>query len=149
MGQNCMLPPGFIQRQPLHQYNQSRRGAKMACDHWNKCHNAWLLTLCPFYFVGGVFKVTLQSLVPPKLLTILTPYLYDASADERQQIRRQSPGRERHTDNRSECWQAELKWGDPKRTVFDGPRQQLTVQMETLYPWRTGWFAEPTAKWKC
>lgn len=50
--------------------------------------------------MGGVFKVTLQSLVILNLLTILIPYFYDVSADEKLQIRRQSPGRERRADNR-------------------------------------------------
>lgn len=50
--------------------------------------------------VGGVFKVTLQSLVILNLLTILIPYFYDVSADEKLKIRRQSPGRERRADNR-------------------------------------------------
>ena len=62
-----------------------------------------------FHSGGGVFKVTLQSLVILNLLIIRIPHLYDVSADEKQQIRRQSPGRERHADNRSQCWRAELR----------------------------------------
>lgn len=73
----------------------------------------------PFYSVGGVLKVSLQSLVILNLFTILIPYLY-VSGDEKQQTRRQSPGRERPTDDRSECWQAELEWGGVKSTAFDG-----------------------------
>lgn len=112
MHQNCMVPPGFYidtASSPM-QSMQERR--KIECDPWSKCHRAWVLMVWYFLFVGGAFKVTFQSLVVLSLLTILIPYLYDVSADEKQQIRRQSPGREKHTDNRSEClgsW--ELKWG--------------------------------------
>lgn len=108
----------FIQRWPFHQCNQSRRGAP---DAGNKCSKAWLLTWMYFHSMGGVFKVTLQSLVILSLLTILIPYLWDGSADEKQQIRRQSPERKRHPENRSVCWQAELKGGDPNITALDIP----------------------------
>ena len=60
---------------------------------------------------GGVFQVTLQSPVTLNLLIIQIPHLYDVAADEKQQTRRQSPGRERHADDRSQCWRAELRHG--------------------------------------
>lgn len=85
------------------------------------CRKGSLLTLWCFHSVGGVFKVTPQSLVILSLLTILMPYLYGVSADEKQQIRRQGPGRERHTDNRSQCWQSELHWGSGNRTALMAP----------------------------
>lgn len=100
MGQNCTAPPGVVQSQPLHQGNRPTRGARMVCGHWNKCHKAQLLMPGSFYSVGGVLKVSLQSLVILNLFTILIPYLYDVSGDEKQQTRRQNPGRERHTDEK-------------------------------------------------
>lgn len=120
MGQNWLSQLVFRQRQPLHQDSQSRRVAQMACDQGTASRSpATELWHC--HSVGGVLKVTLQSLAILSLLTILIPYLYDVSADERQQIKRQRPGRERHTDNRRESQQAELKWGNLKGTVLEGP----------------------------
>lgn len=127
----------FIERQPLHQSSQSRRGAKPALWSLKLTPQSLVTDAVHFYSVGGVFKVTLQSLVILNLLTIRIPYLYDVSADEKHQIRRQSPGRERHADNRSQCCQAELKWGNPNSSTFDGPRQPLRFQREILYPWQT------------
>lgn len=146
-GQNCMVPPGFIERQPLHQSTWSRRGAKTASDLWHRRPEAWLLTLHRFYSGGGSFKFTLWSLVILNLLAILIPSLYDVSADEKQQIRRQRPGKE------ADRWQRRVlashaQWGGPSSSTLDGPRQQRTVQRETLYPWQAAWLVRPHAKWK-
>lgn len=112
MGQNCMVPPGVSTEAASSPMWSGQERHKTGLPSLSTCCRGSLLMLRCFHLEGGVFKVTLQSLVILSLLTILIPYLYGVSADEKQQIRRQGPGRERHADNRSERWQAELHRGN-------------------------------------
>ena len=110
MDQDCTVLPGV--------YTEVASSPQQSVQGKSK-NGLWSLKLTPrrpvygavHFHPGGVFKVTLQSLVILNLLIIRIPHLYDVSADEKQQIRRQSPGRERHADNRSQCWRAELRHG--------------------------------------
>ena len=72
----------FIQKQPLHQSSQSRKGAKNGPVITEINATKPVTDAVHLYSVGGVFKVTLRSLVSLSLLTIRIPYVYDVSADE-------------------------------------------------------------------
>lgn len=122
MGQKCTyIPTGFDTDTDSSPTQSMQERRKTEYEPWNKCHRTRLLTLWYFPFVGGAFKVTFRSPVVLNLLTIQIPYLYDVSADEKQQIRRQSPGREKHTDNTSECLASWAQVRDPKTPALDGP----------------------------
>lgn len=121
MHQNCMVPPGFYTDTASSPMQSMQERRKIACDPWNKCHRAWVLMVWYFLFVGGAFKVTFQSLVVLSLLTILIPYLYDVSADEKQQIRRQSLEERSILITEVSAWEAESSSEGPKHSCIWWP----------------------------